>query len=82
MPLCKISFQGYDWRNEFTVTSPTGKTVMLRCNGKWDRMSPELLALVNRYQYGDIPGTAEAWGTTHEQEIPCAVMREILALIG
>lgn len=27
---CKITFDGYDWRNLITITSPTGKTISLR----------------------------------------------------
>ena len=48
---CKVSFDGYDWRNIFVVQSPTGKRIYLECNGKWDDMSSELLEMVNKYQW-------------------------------
>ena len=73
---CKVSFQGYAWRNEFTVVSPTGRRVTLRCNGKWARMSAALLALVNKYQHTD----AYAWGDFHPETITFGLMAEIKGL--
>ena len=74
----KVAFQGYDWRNEFRMKSPTGRTVTLYCNGKWNRMSPELLELINKYQYTSMP----PWGSRpkHDEIVTYDLMRELLEL--
>ena len=77
--ICKISFQGHDWRNVLAVRSPTGKTLRVQCNGRWGSMSPELLALVRRYnQDADAP----RWSSmpTHPEVLSYAVMAEIARL--
>ena len=74
----RVSFQGYDWRNEFTVVSPTGRRVRLQCNGKWADMSAALLALVNKYQHCD--ANAHAWGDFHPETITFGLMAEIKGL--
>jgi len=88
----KVAFQGHDWRNEFRMKSPTGRTVTLRCNGKWKRMSPELLELINKYQYGRYgkdassdrwyPHRDRGWGSRpeHEEIVTYSLMRELLEL--
>ena len=75
----KVAFQGYDWRNEFRMKSPTGRTVTLHCNGKWNLMSPELLELINKYQYGK---DAPRWGgrPKHDEIVTYDLMRELLEL--
>lgn len=75
---CKIRFDGFDWANVLHVTSPTGTTVILRCNGKWNDMSDELLSLVNSFQYA--PVNDYEWGTFVERDLTYALMQEILDL--
>jgi hypothetical protein len=85
-----VSFQGYDWRNEFRMRSPTGRTITLHCNGKWKFMSPELLELINKYQYGLVEKRtcacvsrgARAWGMrpVYEEIVTHDLMREVLTL--
>ncbi len=75
---CSVAFEGYDWNNIFSVKSPTGRCVQVHCNGRWDKMSPALLALINKYQYAD--GTAFMWGKSYPESITVELMREILKL--
>jgi len=84
----KVAFQGHDWRNEFRMKSPTGRTVTLHCNGKWKLMSPELLELIKKYQYGHdrAPGEFRMGGRhwssqpKHEEIVTYSLMRELLEL--
>ena len=56
---CLVAFQGHDWQNEFRGQSKkTGRTITIYCNGKWDRFSAALAALIHKYQnvnYEDLP---------------------------
>lgn len=73
-----VSFDGSDWRNRFTMRSPTGRVVTLYCNGKWSKMSRELRRLVNKYQFADAADTP--WGTARKETVTYDVMAEILRL--
>ena len=75
----KVAFQGYDWRNEFRMEMPGGWLATLRCNDKWNLMSPELLELINKYQYGK---DAPRWGDRpeHEEVVTYSLMLELLKL--
>jgi hypothetical protein len=42
--ICKVNFTGYDWKNDMSVTSPTGKTIYFTTNGCWSTVSEELKA--------------------------------------
>ena len=75
----KVAFEGTDRRNEFRMEMPGGWLATLRCNGKWKRMSPELLELINKYQYGK---DAHRWASQakHEEVVTYSLMRELLEL--
>jgi hypothetical protein len=75
---CRVRFEGYDWNNIFSVNSPTGRGAVVHCNGQWDKMSPALLALINKYQYAD--ESAFMWGASYPEALTAKLMREILAL--
>ena len=74
---CKVSFQGFSWRNILTVISPTGTTIALHCNGRWKKFSPELEKLTDELQYGKIK-----WGTTVKRNLSYDVMNEIKGFIN
>ena len=40
---CKVDFDGFDWRNIYTVISPTGKSIRFSPNGYWNILSSGLL---------------------------------------
>jgi len=73
-----VSFQGYDWQNVFTMRSPTGREVSLRCNGKWNEMSEELRALINKYQFATSNDTP--WGTSRQETVTHDILAEVLRL--
>ena len=73
----KVSFDGYDYRNVITVTSPTGRTVRVRCNGRWNEMSAELADFVARF---NTSADAPTWRHTVETTMSFALMRELLAM--
>lgn len=75
----KVAFEGTDQRNVFRVEMPGGWLATLRCNGKWNLMSPELLELINKYQYGK---DAPRWVSypKHEEIVTYSLMRELLEL--
>jgi hypothetical protein len=78
---CLVAFQGFAWRNEFRVQSQrTGKTLVLNCNGKWDRFSPALAALIGKYHnahYEDFPWSSHP---KHPEMLSAKLLREIMAL--
>jgi hypothetical protein len=74
----RVSFDGADWRNLFTMQSPTGRSVTLDCNGKWDKMSGELLSLINKYQFADAAETP--WRAECEETVTYDMMAEVLRL--
>lgn len=71
--VCKISFDGYDWKNELKIISPSGTSRTLSCNGKWDKMSKELKELAVMAQ--NVP-----WGVEQDVEVSYSVMEESLTL--
>ena len=76
----KVAFEGTDQRNVFRMGEmPGGWLVTLRCNDKWNLMSPELLELINKYQYGK---DAARWGDRpeHEEVVTYSLMLELLRL--
>jgi len=72
-----VSFKGHDWNNIFTVKSPTGGVVRLRCNGRWHAFSKGLLELIQGYH------TASAdeyrWGQEVQVNMTYRMMAEIKA---
>ena len=74
----RVSFDGADWRNLFTMQSPTGRVVTLHCNGKWSKMSKELRRLVNKYQFADAADIP--WGTACKETVTYDMMTEVLRL--
>jgi hypothetical protein len=75
----KVAFEGTDRRNEFRMEMPGGWLATLRCNDKWNLMSPELLELINKYQCGK---DAPRWVSypKHEEIVTYSLMLELLKL--
>jgi len=88
----KVAFEGTDRRNEFRMEMPGGWLATLHCNGKWNLMSPELLELINKYQYGRYgkdassdrwyPHRDRGWASQakHEEVVTYSLMRELMRL--
>ena len=74
----EVMFQGYGWRNVFTMRSPTGRSVTLNCNGRWDEMSKELLDLVSRFHYPHVD--TYRWGDWATTTVSHDVMAELLEM--
>lgn len=75
--ICKITFDGWDWRNLITVTSPTGKTINMRAD--WHKtISEEVRECFTRWN--DYWSTAKfGQGKQHfEEELSYEIMRELL----
>ena len=74
----KVAFEGTDQRNMFRMEMPGGWVATLHCNDKWNLMSPELLELINKYQYTSMP----RWGSRpeHEEVVTYSLMRELIEL--
>jgi len=77
---CQVSFDGWDWKNVFTVKSPTGKTAKIHCNGKWSSMGQELKDLIHKYEYTRKGGPNYKWGKFYEEELTYSMMKEIKTL--
>lgn len=75
-----VKFDGHDWNNTFTMTSPTGRSVTVHCNGRWRRMTKTFLDMVNSLQYAYVEDYT--WGTWKKILVSTDVMREALELSG
>jgi hypothetical protein len=79
----KVAFEGTDRRNEFRMEMPGGWLATLRCNGKWNLMSPELRRLIMKYRFcGMARPCFSPWGDRpeHEEVVTYSLMRELLDL--
>ena len=74
----QIRFRGQGWRNEFTMVSPTGRSITICCNSKWKSMSAELLALIERFHYAD--GAELKWGVLYPTTVSYKIMAEVKQL--
>lgn len=78
---CLVAFQGNDWRNEFRIQSQrTGKTMVLSCNGKWDRFSPALAALIEKYHHANQEALPWSSFPKHPEMLSIEVLHEITVL--
>ena len=73
-----VTYDGWDWRNIVTVTSPSGNTISMRALFRGDKVSDRLAALFSKWnsyytsaKFG--PGVQE-----FEETLSTDVMQELL----
>ena len=73
-----VVFDGNDWRNQLRITSPTGRTVVLHCNGRWSDMSFDLLTFVRGFN--NVHVDVYRWGQRVEKIVTFGLLAEIFEL--
>ena len=73
--LCRVTYDGYDWRNLVTVKSPKGSSITFRAT--FAGISPELIELFRKWDYYYCDAKFGTGKQIFDEEIPVALLREM-----